>query len=432
MILSASAVLPITSPPVYEVGILVQDDQIVEIDSTERLLKRFPREKHLHLEDCALLPGLVNLHSHLEYSFFGDICRPTAFLHWLQRLIKRSGSFSDDDWVESARFGVRKMLQAGITCVADITRTGAGAVALKEMGLRGMSYLELVGVGSSDVSQEIERFENKLVGLSSLMGEGLIQMGVSPHSIYTLSEKALRAVRELVDQNEYPVTIHLAETAHENELVRCGSGPFRVFSKRFGLPFTKELDKFHSVAEYLDDLGLLNERTLVAHCVHLSDEDLRLLKEAKVTIVTCPTSNQMLRVGQAPVDEFLRWEIPFGVGTDSLASNPGFDLFSEVRKSLKPIQVNEGNSFDFGLGLRILTLEGAKILKFDNLIGSLEKGKKADIIAVKLPSISSDLPASAKRWQAGGQDLSRELYSKASSEEVKMVMINGRIVVEEP
>ncbi|MDI6891522.1 MAG: amidohydrolase family protein [Actinomycetota bacterium] len=420
MILSASVVLPVTSPPIYEAGILVQDDQIVEIDSTERLLKGFPKEEHLHLKDCALLPGLVNLHSHLEYSFFSDICRPTAFLPWLQRLIKRSDSFSDDDWVESARFGARKMLQAGITCVADITRTGAGAVALRETGLRGISYLELVGVGSSDVSQEFERFEDKLRELSSLTGGGLTRMGVSPHSIYTLSEEALRAVRGLVDQNEYPVTIHLAETAYENELVRCGSGPFRVLSKRFGLPFAKNLDKFHSVVEYLEDLGLLSERTLAAHCVHLSDEDLKLLKKAKATIVTCPTSNQMLRVGQAPVDEFLRWEIPFGVGTDSLASNPGFDLFSEVRKSLKPIQKNEGNSFDFDLGLRILTLEGAKILKFDNLIGSLEKGKKADIIAVKLPSISSD-----------GQNLSRELYSKASSEEVKMVMINGRMIVGE-
>jgi 5-methylthioadenosine/S-adenosylhomocysteine deaminase len=206
---------------------------------------------------------------------------------------------------------------------------------------------------------------------------------VSPHALYTVSAPLFRQAIQFARDNDYPVCVHAAESEAETQLVEQGSGPMMESLKRRGIDWTPPCT---SPVGYLHDLGVLSKGTLLAHCIRLKSSDYEILSQQGVSVAHCPKSNVRLRHGFMDLRSMREHRIPTGLGTDSVAANNSMDLFEEMRLAMaNPCWMNDDlTGFTAEDALRTATLGGAEALGFASQIGSLEPGKRADIIAVDL------------------------------------------------
>jgi cytosine/adenosine deaminase-related metal-dependent hydrolase len=325
-----------------------------------------------------------------------------------------------DDWLGAARKGVTDSLAAGITCSADTTRSGAGLQAAYEAGMPALIYLEVVAVDASNLSEIVVGLLERIKSSEPVAEAGAQRLGLSPHSAYTLTSVALKACADIARQYALPLSIHLAETAGEVELVRSGSGELaRVISERLSLEVIASGGSGSTPAEFLDSLGLVNNSLIAAHGVWLSEDDIVLMRQKGAAIAVCPTSNELLNVGEAPIASFVERGLTFGIGTDSIASNPSFDLFVEARK-VRAICKRQGGAaakLNSQALVEKLTIEAARALGFYDDLGSIEAGKRADFIAID---------TSAKR-QANPYNYLLESVNKS---DITHTILGGEIVYE--
>ncbi|MBE0446658.1 MAG: amidohydrolase family protein [Actinobacteria bacterium] len=422
MIYAADAVLPITSPPIREGAVLTREGRIISVGERDTLIARNPSEEIRDFKDAILMPGLVNLHGHVECASFGSLAEPTPFLQWLGRIIKAGRNMNRDDWLRAARKGVKRYLEAGITCTADITRTGVGLQAMAEAGMPALIYFEVVGVDDRVLIEAVVDLLEKIKSGESIAEASGLRLGVSPHSIYTLSSSALKMCSEISSEYELPLSIHLAETQAEVELVRDGSGPLAsAIRGRLRLEVIKQGGSGKTPAGFLDGFDLIRDSLITAHGVWLSDEDIALLKNKGASVAICPTSNELLGVGEAPINRFIDHGLGFGIGTDSLASNPELDLFLEVRKARALLAKQIGLKTNL-LPLpskklvEMITVDAASMLGLNDQLGSIESSKRADLIAIDYDGTGSSV------------DLYNYLVESASKLSISHTILGGDIV----
>lgn len=421
MIYTADLVLPITGSPVEHGAILVKDGRVVAVGERARVLKENPCDEVHDFSDALLMPGLVNLHGHFECAAFDFLAtEPTSFSQWLGGIIQAGRGMERDDWLRAARKGIADSLAAGITCSADITRSGAGLQAAYEAGMPALIYLEVVAVDASNLMETVVGLLERLKSSEPVAEAGAQRLGLSPHSSYTLTGAALKACADIARQYTLPLSMHLAETADEVELVRSGSGALaRVISERLSLEVIAAGGSGSTPAEFLDGLGLVNNSLIAAHGVWLSEDDIVLMRQKGAAIAVCPTSNELLNVGEAPIASFVAHGLSFGIGTDSIASNPSFDLFVEARKvrAICKRQGGAASKLNSQALVEKLTIEAARVLGFNDDLGSIEAGKRADIIAID---------TSAKR-QANPYNYLLESVTKS---DITHTILGGEIVYE--
>jgi cytosine/adenosine deaminase-related metal-dependent hydrolase len=407
MILRAARVFPVSSPPLSDGAVRISGGLIDEIGPAHELFRRFPTEKRHHFPGCVILPGLVNSHCHLEYSLLHSLARPAEFTAWITKLVRisilRNRFWGEHYWELSAGLGIRKLLAAGITCVGDIVTYGGALKAAASAGIRVRAYLESVALPE-------ERIEDAVAETSALLDNASqwpshITPGLSPHSVYTLSPTALSALSALASRRRLPLAIHAAESRHERDLL-AGRGPLAPQIERWNLPFGRNYRG--NIASYLDSHGLLTADTLIIHGVHLKSEELALIGSRGASIASCPRSNTML-TGQRP--DYRSWQergVRFAYGTDSLASTPSFDLFEEARLAGADLPENPEAV------LRRLTLGGAEALGLARTIGSLERGKAADLILLRLEDASRSTAV--------------DVIKRGSANSVKAAIVGGRFL----
>ena len=419
MIYTADIILPITSSPVKGGAILVKEGRIVAIGERKTIIAENRGQEIRDFRDTILMPGLVNLHGHFECASFGFLAEPAPFTQWLGRIIKAGREMEKDGWLRAARHGVTKSLEAGITCTADITRTGAGLQAAAKVGMPACIYFEVVGVDDGNLVEAVVDLLEKIKGGESIAEARGLRLGISPHSAYTLSSSALKVCSDIAREYDLPLSIHLAETQAEVELVWNGSGPLAsTISDRLKLEVIEQGGSGRTPASFLDGFGLLKSSLVAAHGVWLSDEDIALLKERDTPVAVCPTSNELLGVGEAPVSKFIDQGLAFGIGTDSLASNPELDLFLEARKVRELLEKQTGSKA--GLSPRklveMMTIDAARMLGFGDKLGSIEPGKRADLIA---------LDCDAKAAYIDPYDY---LIENASQPSISHTILGGRVI----
>ncbi|MFZ4857141.1 MAG: amidohydrolase family protein [Desulfuromonadaceae bacterium] len=381
VIYSASWLLNPDAPPVAGGALLVHDGNIAETGTLSAL-----RSKHsapvVDFPGCALLPGFVNAHTHLELTHFPSWLHkspvdyaPRHFADWIIQLIKVKRGLTDDDYRHSIREGVRMCLESGTTAIGEIVSNPAMAEQYYRSPLAGRLYFELLG-------QESGLFQNKLAAaMTAVLCEDVqtIPPGLSPHAPYTVAEKHLATIRETSASHRLPLAIHISESRSEADFVFDGSGelastffPFVGWEPFLGNP------PGCSSTELLHRHGLLTSATLAVHCVHVSASDADILKKSGAHIALCPRSNDLLDVGRAPVALFKKVGIPLALGTDSLASNNSLSMWDELRFALEifPDDLTGQDAF------RMVTSEGAAALGITATCGSLDAGKRADFQVV--------------------------------------------------
>ncbi|MDQ3667302.1 MAG: amidohydrolase family protein [Acidobacteriota bacterium] len=416
-------VLPISSSPVEDGAIAINGSQITDVGSRASLVGKYPEATVHHYQDAAILPGLVNAHSHLELTamrgFLED--EESDFPGWLKKLtVARLELMTPDDRYVSAVWGATEAVRAGITALADASDGAYQSMkALSEVGLRGIVFQESFGPDPQLADDNLAKLTAKIARLLEL-GTPLVKAGVSPHAPYTVCGRQLELISEFALTENLPLMMHAAESVAEEMLLREGKGTFAEALTNRGI-------EWHapglSTIQYLQRHGVLQTKPLLAHCIRVDDADIETLKNSGARVAHCPKSNAKLGHGRAPLLSYLDRGIAVGLGSDSVASNNTCDIFEEARFATL---MARSNSYEWG-GQRMLaatdalhaaTAGGARALGLEGQTGELRAGLQADFAVVSL----------AGPHQLPSYDPINTLIFASSARDVVLTVVAGREV----
>jgi 5-methylthioadenosine/S-adenosylhomocysteine deaminase len=423
-ILTADYVLPVSAPVLHRGAVAIDGDKIAGVGERNDILARFPAADVSDFPAAAIMPGFVNCHSHLEVTALRGALDDAEhdFRSWLLKLNDLRREMSDEDILASALLGAKEGAAAGVTCFGDIGRFGhAGLNALKEAGLRGIVFQETEF--SPDPRSAMEDLKALADKYDKLTAEAstLVSVGISPHSPYTVSSSLFEMIAQFSIINRVPLAIHAAESRSEMELLIEGTGFFNEVYEKFGV-------EWHSPhctpIEYLERLGVLAARPLLAHCVHVSETDIERISAYGASIAHCPRSNSKFGHGIAPLARFVEKGITVGLGSDSVASSNSCDLIEESRTAAY-LSRNRDPENGFLSGRQVIelaTIGGARALRLGDQVGTLDVGKQADIAIVSL----------ANEAQQPVHDVEAAIVFSSNARDVILTMVAGKIIYERP
>ena len=433
MILSAEIVLPISRPPVYNGAVLIRNEKIEEIDIKERLLDKYKNEEYLDLKNSVLMPGLINLHTHLELTALkGSIINKnnplilsekTDLVSWILALIESKKKTSTNNLSLGIKNGIREAISTGTTTIVDLTTRntiypasvfGKSFYAIKEIGLRGFVLVEVLNFDSS-TADSYWKDTYKIIEQMRKDEDPLTSIGIAPHSIYSVSSKLLKIARDYAIKEKMKMSMHVAESMEEKEFVSKNKGIIKdIYHKKFRWDGKRDFKRYPSSIEYIDKNGLLSKDLLAVHCVQLTDKDIKIIAEKNTPVVLCPRSNTFISVGIAPFDKLASMGIIIGFGTDSLASNYSLNMWDEMRFAYLFYRKTSRANIKAEDIIRCGTINGAKALGISNKVGTLGIGKEADLIAVRLHKKDTDIY--------------RDLLLNTKPDDVLMTMVAGKII----
>jgi cytosine/adenosine deaminase-related metal-dependent hydrolase len=399
----AAWLCPIASPPIRDGWLAVDGERITHVGAPGESPPFAARD----LGRVAVMPGLVNAHTHLELSYLRDRVPPAAdFVSWVKQLILSRGpgmERPDDPAVlAAARRGALDARESGTVAVGDISNSLATIDPIRDAGLCGLVFHELLGFDATD-GRLVEDGREKRAGAAA-RGAERVRVSVCPHAPYSVSSALFRAIRAEVNGSGTPITsVHLGESASEIEMLADGGGPWPGMLRFIGKMPDAWRPPGVGPVEYLDALGMLDARTLVVHGVQLRPSALERLAAIGCTLVTCPRSNQWVGVGAPPVERFYASGARVAIGTDSLASVADLNLFSEL-KTMRWLAPH----LPAGRLLESATRSGAAALGLESDLGTIEPGKRAELISIDLPPqvvdveeyLVSGITPGAVRWIA--------------------------------
>lgn len=372
-------------------SIAIDKGQIIALAPQEEADRRFIAKETLNLGNQVLIPGLVNAHGHAAMSLLRGYADDQPLHNWLNDHIWPAESrwVSEDFVRDGTELALAEMIKSGTTCVADMyfypeqaAQTCLDARIRCQLAFPIFDFPTAWGMGPDD-------YLNKGLSLhDNFRGNHLINIAFGPHAPYTVSDTPLEKIAVLAQEMDMPIHIHLHETAQEvnDSIAQYGRRP----------------------SQRLMDLGLLSPLTQCVHMTQIDEHDVKLLQESGAHVIHCPESNLKLASGFCPVDKLLKAGVNVALGTDGAASNNDLDLFSELKTAalLAKAIAGDAAAVDAHAALRMATLNGAKALGLDEIIGSLEVGKAADITAVDLGGLTMQPlynPASQLVYNHAGQ-----------------------------
>jgi cytosine/adenosine deaminase-related metal-dependent hydrolase len=372
--LSARWVLPVEGPPIERGALLIGEDGRIVAVGPDRLV---PAPGHTPAEDfgdALLLPGLINTHTHLELTGMAGAPPEPDFAAWIRKLREAKAARAPSAFAAAARRGLADCWAAGVTTVADTGDSGAVVEALAEAGASGIAYHEVFGPHPDQRDESLRGLRDRLDRLGRFAG-GRVRLGVSPHAPYTVSGPLYAAVAAGAREAGLPVAVHLAESPAESALLAGGTGAFADAWRSRGIPMPSPLGR--TPVEWLDEHGVLSDRTLCIHVVQAAEGDVGRLVRAGAAVAHCPLSNRAHGHGAARLQDFLAAGLRVGLGTDSVVSVGALDLLAEARAARALA------GLDAGRALALCTIEGARALGLDGETGSLAPGKWGDAVVIR-------------------------------------------------
>lgn len=386
---------------VQDANIFIEDDKIIGINDSPQ---DFKPDKVIDGNNKLLLPGLINAHTHSYMTLFRNYADDLPFKEWLfDNILPLEDKLSGEDAYWGSMLGIIEMLKTGTTCFTDMYMfIHETAKAVEESGIRACLSRGLVGKDNNaggirrinEAKEEIDYWTKK--------GTNRLSFMLAPHAPYSCDSQYLRKVIDEAKALEVGLNIHLSESKNEVDEIRS------LYNC--------------SPVEYLYKLGFFEIKTLAAHCVHMSDSDIEILANNCVNVVTNPVSNLKLGNGIAPIAKMISNNINVCMGTDGAASNNSLNLFKElhfVTLIHKGIQ-EDAELISASTGLEFITINGAKALGLDRIIGKIEVGMKADLIILDI-----DRPQFYPR-----NNLISALAYSSTGEEVETVIVDGKILIE--
>lgn len=391
-IYTASYLLPIASPPIAGGGIAVENGRIVAAGPVAELPSP-SGAKLVDLPGCAIMPGLVNAHTHLELTHFPawkvrkDLdYLPKTYVEWIRQVVKIRRVLTHEEVEQSVREGLRLCIESGTTAVGEILSDFSLAHLYEASPLTGRLFLE--GLGQDPVQGEA-LLKRLMESLQALKGNFL--PGISPHTPHTVSQELMLELNRLAQWLDIPKAIHLSESKEEVSFMFDSTGPIAEVMYPMAhwdeyLPAPRKATS----TSYLEELRVLDQKTLAIHAVQVTPADVAVLKERGVTVVLCPRSNDRLNVGKAPYRLLKSAGLPLALGTDSLASNDSLSLWDEIHF----LRESDPDAFTPAELIAMATRGSARALGLEGQLGTLEAGKRGDFLIFSgLEQAGSDISA---------------------------------------
>src|SRR2546423_4191678 len=385
-------------------GVAVKKGRIIAVAEASEIDRKYVAREVIDAAGKVVVPGLINGHTHVPMTLFRGIADDLDLQEWLTKYIfpAEAKNVTEDFVRVGARLGLAEMIRSGTTTYCDMYYfEDAIADETSKAGVRGVLGETVIDFPVADNKTYDEALAYTERFIKKWQGNPLIIPAIAPHAPYTVSEDHLKAARALSDRLRAPIVTHISETKREvdDSLSAKGASP----------------------VDYLNRIGFLNNRVVAAHVVWPSEEELGLLKKLGVGIVHNPQSNMKLASGTAPVPEMLRENLPVGLGTDGAASNNDLSLWEEMDTAAKlhkliskdPKGVTAQEAFEMA------TIRGARAVHLENEIGSIEKGKHADLVIVDLDALN----------QTPFYNIYSDLVYATKAGDVRTVVIEGRVVM---
>ena len=385
-------------------GVAVKNGRIVAVAKTAEIDRNYAAREVVNAAGKVVIPGLINGHTHVPMTLFRGIADDLDLQEWLTKYIfpAEAKNVTEDFVRVGTRLGLAEMIRSGTTTYCDMYYfEDAIADETFKAGMRGVLGETVIDFPVADNKTYEEGLAYTERFIRKWQGNALIVPAIAPHAPYTVSEDHLKAARALSDKTGAPIVTHISETRREvdDSIKAKGASPI----------------------DYLNRIGFLSDRVIAAHVVWPSEEELGLLKKLGVGIVHNPQSNMKLASGVAPVPEMLKENLPVGLGTDGAASNNDLNLWEEMDTAAKlhkliskdPKVVNAAEAFEMA------TIRGARALHLEKEIGSIEKGKRADLVIVDLDDLN----------QTPYYNIYSDLVYATKSDDVRTVIIEGRVVM---
>ena len=385
-------------------GVAVKNGRIVAVGSVTDIDRQYGSREIINATGKVVIPGLINGHTHVPMTLFRGLADDLDLQEWLTKYIfpAEAKNVTEEFVRVGTRLGLAEMIRSGTTTYCDMYYfEDAIADETFKAGMRGVLGETVIDFPVADNKTNAEAMAYVERFVKKWQGNALIVPAIAPHAPYTVSEEHLKAMRAFSDRTGAPIVTHISETKREvdESLKAKGASPI----------------------DYLNRIGFLNNRVIAAHVVWPSEEELGLLKKLGVGIVHNPQSNMKLASGVAPVPEMLKEDLPVGLGTDGAASNNDLNLWEEMDTAAKlhkliskdPKVVTAREAFEMA------TIRGARALHLEKEIGSIEKGKRADLVIVDLDDLN----------QTPYYNIYSDLVYAAKAADVRTVIIEGRVVM---
>jgi 5-methylthioadenosine/S-adenosylhomocysteine deaminase len=385
-------------------AVAVGGGRIIAVDRSDVITERYTARETIDAGGHIVLPGLINTHTHAPMVLYRGLADDLALMEWLEKYIfpAEAKTVSPAFVRAGTRLAALEMIQSGTTTYADMYyfEEEIGRVT-RDAGLRGVLGQTIIRFPVADAKTPQAGLARTEAFLKEFAGDELITPAIAPHAMYTLDRGTLEAARRMADTYQAPVLIHLAETEDEA----------RTSQKTHGMSPTR----------YLESIGFWGPRSLAAHGVWLDDADIRLLASRGVAVSHNPESNMKLASGTAKVPAMRHAGIPVGLGTDGAASNNDLDMFEAMRQAafLHKLTTGDPRALPASAALAMATIEGARALRMDDRIGSLEPGKRADLIIV----------STSGARQTPMYDPVSHLVYVARGDDVRTTIVNGRVIM---
>ncbi len=390
--------------PIPNGAVAISGGIISAVGPAEDLLEQAPTGEVIEASGCLILPGFVNTHSHLPMTLLRGLADDLPLKEWLENHIwpaEREHMNADTIRI-GTQLAAAEQLLAGVTTTTDMYFfDDVIGETLAEIGMRAVLAESLIDFATPRCATPDEMIVKQREMIEQFRDHPLITPAVAPHAPYTVSAANLAREAELADEMEVPLHIHLSETRWEVEKLLEEKGV--------------------SPVAYLADLGVLSERTVAAHCVHVSPQDIEILAELEVAVSHNPASNLKLGSGVAPVPAMLAAGVKVGIGTDGPASNNTLDVLRDMQLAtlLHKGTTGQPTVLPAGEAVAMATLGGARVLGLDDRIGTLSEGKEADIVCIDLRA-----PHATPMY-----DPFSHLAYAARAADVRHVLVRGRVLV---
>ncbi|HEX3578909.1 MAG TPA: amidohydrolase, partial [Thermoanaerobaculia bacterium] len=371
IVITGGTVITMAGPNIEDGAVAIDKGEIAGVGTSADIAKRFAGAETIHARGMAILPGFVNAHTHVPMTLFRGIADDRDLMDWLQHFIFPAEAKNvDRDFVKwGTRLAAAEMIESGTTTFADMYYFESDIAAeTKKAGLRGVLGETMIDFPAPDNKTWDAAIAYIRDFVKRWHGDRLITPALAPHAPYTVSRAHLEQIRALATELHAPILIHVAETKGEGSQIKDNTS---------GL----------SPAAYLDSIGFLGHDVVAAHGIWLTSDDIRMLAAKRVGVVHCPESNMMLASGVAPVVDLRHANVALGLGTDGPAgSNNNLDMVEEAASAARLQKITRGDPKALSARdvLEMATLGGARALGMEDRIGTLEPGKRADIIVINL------------------------------------------------
>ncbi len=407
-------ILPITAPIIQDGAIAVLDGRIETLGPRESVLKNYPDVPLEDFGQTVLLPGLVNAHTHLDLLFQQASGESPQFFDWLAAGWDYRRKQTLTDRRHALEEGIQQLLRSGTTTVGDAGSFVGLVPQAANSPMRMVLFPELLHGGDPAIGEDYEGAFSQVEEILSTRSTRL-SAGIAPYAAYTLSRHLLKIIAQQSSALRIPLLIHVAETFQEMQFFYESSGEIAdTLFPRMGWKDMLPPSHRKTPVQYLDSIGFLDSRPALVGANHLSDSDLSSLSRRECSIIHSPRSNAHLKVGVPPLSKLRSANIPVALGTNGTASLHSLSLWDEMR--FVRDHYPEGERPEDNELLRMATLNGAQALGLADRIGSLEPGKEADLIAVRVPkeTVPSSIPSS--------------LITQVTDRDITAVIIEGKRV----